>query len=55
MGVKLVSANCVSLLAVFAEGIRISEVSGRAITHWHLGHKHFEAVEVEDCTKSKQR
>lgn len=55
MVVKLASINCDSLLAEFAERTGISEVSGRAITHRHLGCEHFEAVEVEDCAKSKPR
>lgn len=53
--IKLVSVNCDFLLTVFAERTGGSEVSGRAIAHRHLGCKHFEAVEVEDCAKPKQR
>lgn len=43
------------LYSVFAEGIGISDGSGGAIPHRHLGCEHFGALEVEDCTISRQK
>lgn len=44
-----------SLLTVFAKGIGVSDSSGREIPHRHLGCEHFGAVEMEDCTISRQK